>query len=199
MVPGDTHVPFAYCYRCPFKMTYPECDMYCVDFIQEQVLDKYLPPEDVAAFFIEPIQGEGGYVVPPPEYFKRLRKLLDKNGILMVDDEVQSGMGRTGRWFGIEHWGVEPDILCTSKALASGMPIGATVANTDVMDWEGGSHANTFGGNPNGKRDKTRRLHDQTVERDAGEIRHYRRCAGKRLDDWSRDREGPEGERVRRQ
>jgi 4-aminobutyrate aminotransferase len=148
MVPGDTHVPFAYCYRCPFKMTYPECDMYCVDFIQEQVLDKFLPPEDVAAFFVEPIQGEGGYVVPPPEYFKRLRKLLDKNGILMVDDEVQAGMGRTGRWFGIEHWGVEPDVLCTSKALASGMPIGATVANADLMDWEGGSHANTFGGNP---------------------------------------------------
>src|SRR5205807_4556293 len=82
------------------------CGMYCVDFIQEQVLDKYLPPEDVAAMFVEPIQGEGGYVVPPDDYFQRLKKMLDKNGILMVDDEVQSGMGRTGRWFGIEHWGV---------------------------------------------------------------------------------------------
>jgi 4-aminobutyrate aminotransferase len=148
MVPGDTHVPFAYCYRCPFKLSYPECGMYCVDFIQEQVLDKYLPPEDVAAMFVEPIQGEGGYVVPPDDYFKRLKKLLDKNGILLADDEVQSGMGRTGRWFGIEHWGVEPDILSTSKALASGMPIGATVSRAELMDWEGGSHANTFGGNP---------------------------------------------------
>ena len=148
MVPGDTHVPFADCYRCPFKLEYPECGMYCVDFIQEQVLDKYLPPEDVAAMFVEPVQGEGGYVVPPDDYFPRLKKLLDKNGILMVDDEVQSGMGRTGRWFAIEHWGVEPDVVCTSKALASGLPIGATVARKELMDWEGGSHANTFGGNP---------------------------------------------------
>jgi 4-aminobutyrate aminotransferase len=148
MVPGDTHVPFAYCYRCPFKLSYPDCGMYCVDFIQEQVLDKYCPPEDVGAMFVEPIQGEGGYVVPPDDYFKRLKKMLDKNGILFVDDEVQAGMGRTGRWFGIEHWGVEPDILCTSKALASGMPIGATVSKAELMDWEGGSHANTFGGNP---------------------------------------------------
>ncbi|HLE64612.1 MAG TPA: aminotransferase class III-fold pyridoxal phosphate-dependent enzyme, partial [Candidatus Bathyarchaeia archaeon] len=131
-----------------FKLEYPDCGMYCVDFIQEQVLDTYLPPEDVAALFTEPIQGEGGYVVPPDDYFKRLKKLLDKNGILMVDDEVQAGMGRTGRWFGIENWGVEPDILCTSKALASGLPIGATVAKAEIMDWEGGSHANTFGGNP---------------------------------------------------
>ncbi len=148
MVPGDTHVPFAYCYRCPFKLEYPSCGMYCVDFIQEQVLDTYLPPEDVAAMFVEPIQGEGGYVVPPEGYFQRLKKLLDKNGILMVDDEVQAGMGRTGRWFGIENWDVEPDIVCTSKALASGLPIGATVSKADIMDWEGGSHANTFGGNP---------------------------------------------------
>ncbi|HZY93262.1 MAG TPA: acetyl ornithine aminotransferase family protein [Candidatus Bathyarchaeia archaeon] len=148
MVPGDTHVPFAYCYRCPFKLSYPECGMYCVDFIQEQVLDKYLPAEDVAAMFVEPIQGEGGYVVPPDDYFKRLKKLLDKNEILMADDEVQAGMGRTGRWFGIEHWDVEPDIISTSKALASGMPIGATVSKAELMDWEGGAHANTFGGNP---------------------------------------------------
>ena len=148
MVPGDTHVPFAYCYRCPFKLEYPECDMYCVDYIQEQVLDTFLPPEEVAALFVEPIQGEGGYVVPPDDYFKRLKRLTDKNGILMVDDEVQAGMGRTGRWFGIEHWGVEPDVVCTSKALASGLPIGATVARDELMDWEGGAHANTFGGNP---------------------------------------------------
>jgi len=122
MVPGDTHVPFAYCYRCPFKLSYPECGMYCVDFIQEQVLDTFLPPEDVAALVTEPIQGEGGYVVPPDDYFPRLKKLLDKNDIMLIDDEVQAGMGRTGRWFGIEHWGIEPDIVTTSKALASGLP-----------------------------------------------------------------------------
>src|SRR5207247_7296623 len=96
-----------------------ECCWYWGEFIQTKVLYKYLPPEAVAAVFVEPAQGEGGYVVPPDDYFVRLKKLLDRNGIMMVDDEVQSGMGRTGRWFGIEHWGVEPDVVCTSKALAS--------------------------------------------------------------------------------
>ncbi len=148
LMPGVTHVPYAYCYRCPFKHTYPECSLYCVDYIDEQVLQKYVPPEDVAAMLFESIQGEGGYVVPPPEYFPKLKKLADKYGILLIDDEVQAGMGRTGKWFGIEHWGIEPDILCTSKALASGLPIGATIAKAKIMDWTGGSHASTFGGNP---------------------------------------------------
>jgi len=107
-----------------------------------------VPPEDVAAMVFEPIQGEGGYVVPPPEYFQRLKKLADKYGILLIDDEVQAGMGRTGKWFAIEHWGVEPDIICSAKALASGLPLGATIAKAKVMDWVGGSHASTFGGNP---------------------------------------------------
>ena len=148
LMPGVTHVPYAYCYRCPFKQTYPECSLYCVDYIDEQVLQKYVPPEDVAAMLFESIQGEGGYLVPPPEYFPKLKKLADKYGILLIDDEVQAGMGRTGKWFGIEHWGIEPDILCTSKALASGLPIGATIAKAKIMDWTGGSHASTFGGNP---------------------------------------------------
>ena len=113
-----------------------------------RVLQKYVPPEDVAAILFESIQGEGGYLVPPPEYFPKLKKLADKYGILLIDDEVQAGMGRTGKWFGIEHWGIEPDILCTSKALASGLPIGATIAKAKIMDWTGGSHASTFGGNP---------------------------------------------------
>jgi len=119
-----------------------------VDFIEEEVLKKFHPPEDTAAMFLEPIQGEGGYVVPPEDYFQRLKKILDKYNILMVDDEIQSGMGRSGKWFAIEHWGVTPDIITASKALASGMPIGATVSKAEIMDWEGGSHANTFGGNP---------------------------------------------------
>ncbi|MCW4046272.1 MAG: acetyl ornithine aminotransferase family protein [Candidatus Bathyarchaeota archaeon] len=148
LMPGIAHVPYAYCYRCPFKLTFPECHYWCVDFIDEFVLQKYMPPENVAAFIFEPIQGEGGYVVPPPEYFQRLKKLADKYGILLVADEVQSGIGRTGKWFAIEHWNVEPDIICIAKALASGLPISATVARAKLMDWTRGSHASTFGGNP---------------------------------------------------
>jgi 4-aminobutyrate aminotransferase len=148
LMPGVTHVPYGYCYRCPYKLTFPECDYWCVSFIDEYVLQKYVPPEDTAAILVESIQGEGGYVVPPPEYFQRLKKLADKYGLLFIDDEVQSGMGRTGKWFAIEHWGVEPDIICTSKALASGLPLGAMIAKSKVMDWVPGSHASTFGGNP---------------------------------------------------
>jgi 4-aminobutyrate aminotransferase len=148
LMPGVTHVPYAYCYRCPFKLTYPDCHYWCVDFIDEYVLQKYVPPEDTAAIVFESIQGEGGYVVPPPEYFQRIKKLADKYGILLIDDEVQSGIGRTGKWFAIEHWGVEPDIVCSAKGLASGLPLGATIAKSKVMDWVPGSHASTFGGNP---------------------------------------------------
>jgi 4-aminobutyrate aminotransferase len=148
LVPGITHVPYAYCYRCPFRLAYPDCNLWCVDFIEDEVLRKYVPPEEVAAFVFEPIQGEGGYVVPPPEYFKRLRKLADTHGIMMMDDEVQAGMGRTGKWFAIENWGVEPDITCLAKSIAAGLPLGAMVAKATIMDWEGGSHASTFGGNP---------------------------------------------------
>jgi len=148
LVPGVTHVPYPYCYRCPFKLTYPDCDYWCVDFIDEYVLQKYVPPEDVAAFIAESIQGEGGYVVPPPEYFQRLKKLADKYDILFIADEIQGGMGRTGKWCAIEHWKVEPDIVCMAKSLASGLPLSAMIAKAKVMDWEGGTHATTFGGNP---------------------------------------------------
>lgn len=148
LMPGVTHVPYPYCYRCPFKQTYPDCHYWCIDFIDEFVLQKCAPPEDVAAIIFEPIQGEGGYVVPPPEYFNLLKKLADKYGILLIDDEVQAGVGRTGKWFAIEHWNIEPDIICSAKALASGLPLGATIAKAKIMDWTGGSHASTFGGNP---------------------------------------------------
>jgi len=148
LLPGITHVPYPYCYRCPFNLPYPECSYHCIDFIDEQVLQKYVPPEEVAGFVFEPIQGEGGYIVPPPDYFQRLKKLADKYGLLLIDDEVQSGIGRTGRWFAIEHWKIEPDIICAAKALASGLPLSATVARARLMDWEAGSHASTFGGNP---------------------------------------------------
>lgn len=148
LMPGVTHVPFPYCYRCPFKQVHPDCDYWCVNYIDEMVLQKYVPPEEVAAIVFEPIQGEGGYVVPPPEYFKRLKKLADKYNILLIDDEIQAGMGRTGNWFAIEHWGIEPDIICIAKAVASGLPLGVMVTKAELMDWEAGSHATTFGGNP---------------------------------------------------
>jgi len=148
LVPGVTHVPYPYCFRCPFRLQFPECDYYCVDFIGEQVLDKYVPPEEVSALFFESIQGEGGYVVPPDDYFKRLEKLLRPHGILLVDDEIQSGMGRTGKWFAIQHYGVEPDIVLISKAIAAGLPLSAMVAKKEIMTWGPGSHASTFGANP---------------------------------------------------
>ena len=148
LVPGVTHVPYAYCYRCPFHLSYPECGLWCVDFIDEEVLSKYVPPENVAAMFVEPVQGEGGYIVPPDDYFQRLRKMLNKYEIMLIDDEIQSGIARTGKWFAIEHFNVVPDALCIAKALGSGLPIGALVTRQELMDWETGSHASTFGGNP---------------------------------------------------
>jgi len=147
-MPGVYHVPYAYCYRCPFKMTYPDCNYWCVDFIEDNVLKKYVPPQEVAASLIEPIQGEGGYVVPPPEYHKRLKKLYDKHGIIFAVDEVQCGFGRTGKWWAIEHFGVVPDIICSSKALGGGISLGATIGRADIYDWEAGSHCTTLGGTP---------------------------------------------------
>ncbi|MGC8661113.1 MAG: acetyl ornithine aminotransferase family protein [Nitrososphaeria archaeon] len=148
MMPGVTHVPYPNCYRCPFGKTFPECEYFCVDYIKEQLFEKYVPPDEVAAVFFEPVQGEGGYVVPPRDYFRRLERLIKPYGILMAADEVQSGMGRTGKWFATEHYGIEPDILMIAKALASGMPLSATVSRDELNDWPGGSHATTFGGNP---------------------------------------------------
>jgi len=148
LVPGVMHVPYGYCYRCPFHLTYPKCDVHCVKYIEETVFASLCPPDEVAAIFVEPIQGEGGYVVPVPEYFVRLRELCDQHGILLVVDEVQSGFGRTGKMFAIEHWGVEPDIMALAKGIASGMPLGAMVARESVMDWVPGSHGSTFCGNP---------------------------------------------------
>jgi 4-aminobutyrate aminotransferase len=149
LVPGVTHVPYAYCYRCPYHQTpYPKCGCACVDWIREDLFKRSIPPEEVAAVFVEPIQGEGGYIVPPPEFHLKLYELAKEFGILFVDDEVQSGMGRTGKMMAIEHWGVVPDIIALAKGIASGMPLGATVSQSEVMDWVPGSHASTFGGNP---------------------------------------------------
>lgn len=148
LIPDVVHFPFPYCYRCPWKQTFPECDYYCVDYFKEQYLEKFVPVSDIAAYFFEPIQGEGGYVVPPPDYFKRM-EFLRKDGVLFVDDEIQTGVGRTGKFFGIEHFGVVPDILTIAKGIASGLPLSAMVARADVMkSWKPGQHASTFGANP---------------------------------------------------
>jgi 4-aminobutyrate aminotransferase len=116
--------------------------------IEETVLKRVAPPDEVAAIFVEPIQGEGGYNVPPRGFLPALRELCDRHGILLVVDEIQSGMGRTGKMFAVEHSGVVPDILCLAKGIASGLPLGAILARAEVMSWPPGSHASTFGGNP---------------------------------------------------
>lgn len=148
LVPGITHVPYAYCYRCPLNLEYPACDIACVKYIEDTVFKHYVPADEVAAIFVEPIQGEGGYVVPPPEFHPRLKALCEKHGILFVADEVQSGIGRTGKMFAMEHWDVVPDMICLAKGIASGMPLGVMVARRSLMTWPPGAHANTFGGNP---------------------------------------------------
>lgn len=148
LVPGVFHVPYGYCYRCTFNLTYPSCDFACIAYIEDVVLNTLSPPDNTCAFVAEPIQGEGGYIVPPDGYFQRLKELADKYDILLIIDEVQSGMGRTGKMFAIEHWGVKPDLVAIAKGIASGMPLGALVARSSLMNWQPGSHASTFGGNP---------------------------------------------------
>ena len=146
-VPGVTHVDYPNCYRCPLAEPDKSC---CLDSLNqiETIFHRTVPPDQVAAIFVEPIQGEGGYIVPPPEFHRELKALAERHGILYVADEVQSGMGRTGKMFACEHWGIEPDILCLAKGIASGMPLGAIVARSEVMNWPRGSHGSTFGGNP---------------------------------------------------
>lgn len=145
---GVTHVPYGYCYRCPYGQTYGKCRFECVSFIEDTVFRTICPPQEVAAIFVEPIQGEGGYVVPPPEFLQGLRAICDRYDILLVDDEVQAGMGRTGKFLAIEHFGVRGDVTCLAKGIASGLPLSACVASDRIMNWPPGSHASTFGGNP---------------------------------------------------
>ena len=148
LVQGITHVPYGYCYRCHYNLSYPSCGLACVDTIEDGLFSRSMAADEVAAIFVEPVQGEGGYIVPPPGWLARLRELCTRHGILLVADEVQSGMGRTGKLFAVEHWDVEPDIVCLAKALASGMPLSAMIARQDVMSWPPGTHGSTFGGNP---------------------------------------------------
>ncbi len=150
LVPGVTHVRYPYAYRGCTGGPQEEEDfsLGCARYIEEKLFKTVLPPEEVAAIFVEPIQGEGGYVVAPDNFLRELRAICNRHGILLVADEVQSGAGRTGKWWAIQHSGVEPDIVCMAKGIASGMPLGVCMSKAEIMDWVPGSHASTFGGNP---------------------------------------------------
>lgn len=148
LLPGVVHAPYAYCKRCPYGAKYPGCSLECVDFIKKTLMAKIISPDDISCLVMEAVQGEGGYVVPPVEFVKAMRDLTREHGILLAVDEVQSGMGRTGKMFAIEHFGVKPDIMAIAKGIASGLPLSITCASRDVMNWQPGAHASTFGGNP---------------------------------------------------
>ena len=147
-VPGVYHAPYPNCYRCPVNATPDACAAECLRFIEDQIFVHLVSPDEVAAIVVEPIQGEGGYVVPPDVFHQRLRALTSQHGMLLVVDEVQSGMGRTGRMFAIEHTGVAPDVVTAAKGIASGLPLGVATARSEVISWPPGAHASTFGGNP---------------------------------------------------
>lgn len=150
LMPGVTHVRYPYAYRgCTGGPQEEEAfSLGCARYIEEKLFKTILPPEEVAAIIVEPIQGEGGYVVAPDNFLRELRAICNRHGILLIADEVQSGAGRTGKWWAIQHSGVEPDIVCSAKGIASGMPLGVCMSKAEVMDWVPGSHASTFGGNP---------------------------------------------------
>jgi 4-aminobutyrate aminotransferase len=142
------HTPYAYCYRCPWNRTPDTCAVECAKTIEDTLLKTILPANEVAGIVLEPVQGEGGYVVPPQKFIDELRGIGAKHGIPLIFDEVQSGMGRTGKMWAADHFGAEPDILTAAKGIASGMPLGAMIARAELMTWPPGSHASTFGGNP---------------------------------------------------
>jgi len=148
LVPGIHHIPYGFCRRCAYHLEHPSCAIECVQALEKSVFRYETRPEEVAAIFVEPVQGEGGYVVPPPEFLPMLQERCRKHGILLVVDEIQSGFGRTGKMFASEHWGIEPDIVCAAKGIASGMPLGAMIAREEVSTWTRGTHGSTFGGNP---------------------------------------------------
>lgn len=146
--PEIYHVPYAYCYRCSFGLTYPACGVACADHLKNFFIN-HVASETVAALIAEPVQGEGGFMTPPPEYFPKVAKICKENGILFIADEIQSGMGRTGKMFAIEHWGVEPDLITVGKSLAAGMPLSAVVGRAEIMDSVHPSGiGGTYGANP---------------------------------------------------
>ena len=147
-LPEVVHTHYAYCYRCPVNREPQTCSVQCLDLLSETMFGTTVDPREVAAVIVEPVQGEGGYVVPHPGFLPRLRELTRRHGILLIADEVQCGMGRTGRMFASEHFGLEPDIVTLAKGIASGMPLGALLARDEIMRWNDGGHGSTFGGNP---------------------------------------------------
>src|SRR5580658_4008030 len=148
LLAGVFHIPYPNSYRCPHGNPSPCTCVESATYLEREIFKRLADPEEVAAIFIEPIQGEGRYVPAPKEFLLELQSICRKHGILLVCDEVQSGMGRTGKWWASDHAGIEPDILCVAKGIASGMPLSATIARASVMDWKPGAHASTFGGNP---------------------------------------------------
>lgn len=146
---SDVHrMPYAYCYRCPFDRKYPQCEVACADYLKEFFIT-HVAPESTAAVIVEPVQGEGGFIAPPPEYFSKLAGICKENGVLFVADEIQSGIGRTGKMFAIEHWKVEPDLIIVAKSLAAGMPLSAVVGKKEIMNSvHPGGLGGTYGGNP---------------------------------------------------
>jgi 4-aminobutyrate aminotransferase len=149
LLSGVFHMPFPDTYRGTYGVCAQTASVDCLNYLENELFRRRVDPEEVAGIFIEPIQGEGGYILAPPEFLQGLQRICRKHGILLVADEVQSGMGRTGKWWAVDHApGVEPDIICTAKGIASGMPLSAVIARASVMDWKPGAHASTFGGNP---------------------------------------------------
>ncbi|HEV7499121.1 MAG TPA: acetyl ornithine aminotransferase family protein [Vicinamibacteria bacterium] len=148
LLPEVLHSHYAYCYRCPVNRHPDTCRVECLDLLTETMFQTTTDPTEIAAVIVEPVQGEGGYVVPHPGFLPRLREITRQHGILLIADEVQCGMGRTGRMFASEHFGLEPDIITLAKGIASGMPLGALIARDEVMRWNSGGHGSTFGGNP---------------------------------------------------
>ncbi len=164
LIPEVHHIPFPYCYRCVFAQKYPDCIkqdyrgvplIHCLSYLTDVIFERLIAPDDVSLIMVEPIQGEGGYITPPKEFLPALRKIADDHGIILIFDEIQSGMGRTGRWFACDHVDVAPDIILVAKAIASGLPMSATIGKASLMDpevdsraWKPGVHGSTFGGNP---------------------------------------------------
>ncbi len=148
LLSGIEHIPYPYAYRCALGHSPETCGVEILEMLEREMFKRLFDPEEIAAIIIEPIQGEGGYVPAPAFFLQELQRICRQHGILLVVDEVQSGMGRTGKWWAHEHAAIEPDIICCAKGIASGMPLGAMIARESVMTWKPGAHASTFGGNP---------------------------------------------------
>ncbi len=148
MYPIAQFVPYPYCYRCIFNKEYPSCGLECMNFLTDITFKKIVPPDETSFIILEAIQGSGGYIVPPVEFFVKLREICDQYGIILIVDEVQTGFGRTGKMFASEHFNLEPDIITLSKAFAHGLPAGAAIARADIMDWDPGAHEGTLNGGP---------------------------------------------------